>query len=182
MDNLNISFLPFKINHFVSTSGATRNKVYAHDDKVYGKHTLFNYSLYSQADVKIEDKLNLSAGIRWEHFNFSGKTTSTPLFRSGLNYQLFKGTFLRSSYGSGFRYPSIVERYVTTNSGPVYVYPNPDLKPEGGWSGEIGIKQGIMIDNWKGFIDIAGFIMEYDDMIEFTLEGGILIIPTQTHF
>ena len=167
-DNINADFLPFEINHFVSTSGATRNKVYAHDDDVYGEHTVFNYSLYSQADAKIEDKLNLSAGIRWEYFDFSGETMSTPLLRTGISYQLFEGTFLRSSFGSGFRYPSIVERYVTTSSGPVYVYPNPDLKPEAGWSGEIGIKQGIMIDNWKGFIDVAGFIMEYDDMIEFT--------------
>ena len=51
-------------------------------------------------------------------------------------------TFLRGSYGSGFRFPSIVERYVTVKSGPVVVYPNPELKPEGGWSAEIGIKQG----------------------------------------
>ena len=167
-DNININYLPFNINHFVSTSGITRNKVYAHDDDVYGEHTFFNYSFYTQADGKIEDKLNLSLGLRYEYFKLENEKISTPLLRSGANYQLFEGTFLRASYGSGFRYPSIVERHVTTNSGPVYVYPNPDLKPEGGWSGEIGIKQGIMVDEWKGFIDVAGFIMQYDDMIEFT--------------
>ena len=51
---------------------------------------------------------------------------------SGLNYKLVNGTFLRASYGSGFRFPSIVERYVTVKSGPVVVYPNPELEPEGG--------------------------------------------------
>ena len=167
-DDITANFLPFNINHLVSTSGITRNKIYAHDDDVYGEHTVFNYSFYSQADTKIEDKLNLSLGFRYEHFTFDDETISTPLLRTGLSYQLFEGTFLRGSFGSGFRYPSIIERYVTTHSGPVYVYPNPDLKPEGGWSGEIGLKQGIMIDEWKGFIDIAGFIMQYDDMIEFT--------------
>ena len=163
------SFLPFTLNQLVSTSGITRNKIFAHDDDVYGgKHHVSNYSLYSQIDGKINERLNLSLGTRYEYFNFDGEVTSTPLIRTGLNYKLMEGTFLRSSYGSGFRFPSIVERYVTVKSGPVVVYPNPELKPEGGWSAEIGIKQGLKIDDWKGFLDVAAFIMQYDDMIEFT--------------
>ena len=35
-------------------------------------------------------------------------------------------------------------------------------------SAEVGIKQGIKIDEWKGFIDVAAFVMQYEDMIEFT--------------
>ena len=148
---------------------STRNKIFAHDDDVYGgKHHVSNYSLYSQLDGKIHERLNLSLGGRYEYFNFDGEITSVPLIRTGLNYKLMEGTFLRTSYGSGFRFPSIVERYVTVQSGPVVVYPNPELRPEGGWSAEIGIKQGVKIDNWKGFFDVAAFIMQYDDMIEFT--------------
>jgi len=163
------SFFPFTFNHLVSTSGITRNKVYAHDDDVYGgKHNVSNYSFYSQIDGKINERLNLSLGGRYEYFNFDGEITSVPLIRTGLNYKITEGTFFRSSYGSGFRFPSIVERYVTVKSGPVVVYPNPNLQPEGGWSAEIGIKQGLKIDNWKGFFDVAAFIMEYDNMIEFT--------------
>ncbi|MDA9726955.1 TonB-dependent receptor [Bacteroidota bacterium] len=33
------SFLPFTLNHLVSTSGLTRNKIFAHDDEVYGGET-----------------------------------------------------------------------------------------------------------------------------------------------
>jgi len=168
-EDINASFLPFSFTHLVSTTGITRNKIFAHDDDVYGgKHNVSNYSFYSQADAKINEKLNLSIGGRYEYFNFDGEVTSVPLIRTGLNYKLLDGTFLRASYGSGFRFPSIVERYVTVKSGPVVVYPNPELQPEGGWSAEIGIKQGIKIDEWKGFIDVAAFVMQYEDMIEFT--------------
>ena len=163
------SFLPFTLNHLVSTSGLTRNKIFAHDDEVYGgKHNVSNYSFYSQVDGKINDNLNVSLGGRFEYFNFDGEVSSVPLIRSGVNYKIMDATFLRGSYGSGFRFPSIVERYVTVKSGPVVVYPNPELQPEGGWSAEIGIKQGLKIDEWKGFFDVAAFIMQYDDMIEFT--------------
>ena len=72
-------FLPFSFTHLVSTTGVTRNKIFAHDDDVYGgKHNVSNYSFYSQADAKINEKLNLSIGGRYEYFNFDGEVTFCP--------------------------------------------------------------------------------------------------------
>ncbi|HOI87830.1 MAG TPA: hypothetical protein PLV51_08225 [Lentimicrobium sp.] len=39
---------------------------------------------------------------------------SKPLFRVGMNYQAGKYTFRRSSFGQGFRYPAIAEKYAAT--------------------------------------------------------------------
>ena len=128
---------------------------------------LFNYSLYGQADLKYK-KINLSIGARLEHLIFHNDNYIVPVFRTGLNYQLLKGTFLRSSFGQGYRYPTIMEMFVKTDYDPMYIYPNPDLEPESGWSAEIGLKQLLKIGKWKGMIDLAGFIMHYDDMIEFS--------------
>ncbi|MDC3030084.1 TonB-dependent receptor [Flavobacteriales bacterium] len=50
----------------------------------------------------------------------------------------------------------------------MFVYQNPELKPESGWSSEIAIKQGYKIGDWGGYLDIAGFIMEYENMMEFS--------------
>jgi len=52
--------------------------------------------------------------------------------------------------------------------GALNIFPNPDLKPEIGWAGEIGFKQGVRIGDWKGMLDISAFINEYNNMIEFT--------------
>jgi len=128
---------------------------------------LFNYSLYGQYDMKF-NKLNVSLGARLEHLISHKDKYLVPVIRSGLNYQLLKGTFLRSSFGQGYRYPTIMEMFVETDYDPMYIYPNPELKPESGWSAEIGLKQLLKIGEWKGMIDIAGFIMYYDDMIEFS--------------
>ena len=90
-----------------------------------------------------------------------------PVFRAGANYQLAEATFLRSSWGQGFRFPSMAEMFISTNYSGIEIYANPELKPETGWSSEIGIKQGLKSGNWIGFLDFAAFIMQYDDMMEF---------------
>ncbi len=100
-----------------------------------------------------------------------------PVFRAGVNYEITPITFIRASWGQGYRFPTIAERYITTlvgsGSSSLEVRANPKLQSETGWSAEIGIKQGIMITrNWKGFIDISGFITEYQNMMEFTFCGG----------
>jgi outer membrane receptor protein involved in Fe transport len=145
-------------------------------------------------------KLNLTFGVRWEVFNIVSPDSvqidprnpqlvknpepnsidksgiPRPRFRVGLNYELTPFTFIRASWGEGYRYPTIAERYIATQVGSgassLAILANPELKPESGWSAEIGIKQGFKIGNWKGFVDLSGFWTEYQDMMEFTFGGG----------
>lgn len=143
---------------------------------LYGNtpHQAYNTSIFAQLDGKFYNKLNVTVGVRWEYFNVdkrnSLKDLPYPLFRAGLNYQVAKATYLRGSFGQGFRYPSIAELYVTTKLGPVSIYPNEKLKPEKGYSAELGIKQGYKIGksgNVAGYADIAGFLNRYQNMMEF---------------
>jgi len=62
----------------------------------------------------------------------------------------------------------MAELFISTNQAGIEIYPNPALKPESGWSSEIAIKQGVRIGKWMGYIDVAAFIQQYDDMMEFT--------------
>lgn len=149
------------------TSGYTFRHSAGQDGEIYGKHHSNNHSLYSQLDLK-HKRINLSLGGRLEHFSADKETLTKPIFRSGINYHLAKATFLRASFGQGLRFPSIMEKFVTFKTGPMYIYPNKELKPESGWSAELGIKQGVKIGDWKGYVDLAAFIMEYDEMMEFS--------------
>ena len=162
------------------TSGYTFKYSDGQDMEVYGRHKNLNHSIYSQADIKYK-RLNISLGSRLEHYNNGNNKYTKPIFRSGVNYKIAKATYLRGSYGEGIRFPSMIERFVTFNTGPVYIYPNEELQPETGWSAEIGIKQGFQIGDWKGFVDLAAFVMEYDDMMEFSFgkwsNEGVGIIP-----
>lgn len=168
-----------KINLMI-TSGTTNEIVYAQSKIFQGKNSRSNHSLYSQIDKKF-GKLNISAGARYEYFSLDSENgheidgdtiyhfaEAKPVFRGGFNYQIADGTFIRSSWGQGYRFPSMAELFVTTNVSDIEIFPNPTLKSEKGWSSELGIKQAFKIGGFKSFFDIAAFIMRYDDMMEFT--------------
>ncbi len=129
---------------------------------------IVNTSAYIQFDKKFWRILNISGGVRYENFKINNlKNDDAFIYRFGGNLQLTRGTFIRSSYGTGYRYPTITERYITTKAGMFGVFPNPDLKPETSKSFEVGIKQGFKIGNCKGYLDVAAFHQKYEDNIEY---------------
>ena len=162
------------------TMGTTNEIIFANSKIFQGSNFRRNHSLYTQLDKKI-GKLNISSGGRYEYFSLNSETkhiingdsinnfsVGRPVFRAGINYEVSPSTFLRSSWGQGYRFPSMAELFVTTNASGIEIYANPELKPERGWSSEIALKQKLKISKWSGFIDIAAFIMRYHDMMEFT--------------
>ncbi len=137
--------------------------------------------IYTQLDKKINDKITLSAGSRYEYINQNGPefyrgdtipggnvSDSDLIFRFGVNAQILDYTFLRASYGEGYRYPTLTERYVSTTFASFQIFPNPLIQAERGISYELGVKQGIKFLGFKVFLDFAFFSSRYEDMIEFT--------------
>ncbi|MDG2059850.1 MAG: TonB-dependent receptor [Flavobacteriales bacterium] len=170
----------FKAINLRVTTGTTNEIVLARSDLFQGNNYRQNHSLYSQLDKKWS-KVNLSLGTRYEYFKVRSEqkylidgdsineyARAKQVFRAGLNYQIAEATYLRTSWGQGFRFPSMAEMFISTNYSGIEIFPNPELKPESGWSSEIAIKQGLKMGNWMGYFDAAAFIMEYDDMIEFS--------------
>lgn len=183
----------------VLTAGVVASGTYVKAE-VYGDTTYrsLNLASYIQADKKF-GKLSLSLGGRIEQFvqrspelvqisKFIQKfdtipngitKEAKPVFRLGANYQLTKFTYLRASAGQGYRFPTIAERFITSNLSSAFVIPNVKLKSETGWSTELGIKQGIKLGNWYGFLDVAGFWTEYQDMMEFVFIPNFLAFQSQ---
>ncbi len=139
------------------------------NSQLYGNHTADNFAFYLQMEKKFFNKLWFTLGGRYESFRVDTfKTNSKPLGRIGLNYQLAKATFIRSSIGMGYRAPTIAEKFVSTNVSAIKIIPNPTLQPESGWSGELGIKQNFAIKKLLGMIDLSAFYTRYYNMMEFT--------------
>lgn len=155
------------------------------DSKTFnGSHKMGNIGVYIQAEKKFFKRLTLSAGARAEFskidniiarkdigFNDKKPVLSpvVPVFRLGLNLQAAKGTFIRASFGQGYRFPTSGELFVLTSKAGGKVYPNPDLRPEDGWSSEIGIKQAVKVKEWFAYFDLVGFYTHYRNMIEYRL-------------
>lgn len=129
---------------------------------------LLTLSTYAELQQTIWKILNLSLGVRGEYFQLNDTlTASNPIFRTGANLKLTPATFLRASYGQGYRFPTITERYIRTSVGSFGVFDNPELLPERSWNAEIGLNQGFKIRSYLAQIDIAAFVQHYENTIEY---------------
>jgi outer membrane receptor protein involved in Fe transport len=139
------------------------------NSNLYGNHKGSTIALFTQFDQRFFNCLSLSLGVRWERYTLD-KTDdeSRPVARAGISWQAAKASFLRASFGQGYRFPSMAEKYTSTSLGSLNIFPNPNLKAESGWSAETGIRQGFRFGNWSGFVDLAAYWTEYRNMMEFT--------------
>ncbi len=136
--------------------------------KFYNNHTAENTAAFSQVEYTPIKKLKLSGGVRFEYNTYDGISDKlVPVFRMGLNFKATPFTFLRASFGQGYRYPSIAEKYASTTLGTIKIFPNLEIKPETGWTSELGIKQMFRLESFKGQIDLSFFYSENTDMIEY---------------
>ena len=86
----------------------------------YGDHKGINLAAFSQVEANPARKLKLVAGVRVEHNSLDGMNDKiVPIFRAGINWQAAEYTFLRGSFGQGYRYPSIAEKFAATTLGSV---------------------------------------------------------------
>ncbi len=142
-------------SNIYEAAGSTKNKVN-------------NVSIYLELEKEIMKAITFNIGFRGEYYALNGADDYIiPLLRTSLNFKLMQETYLRVSYGQGARFPTIAERYIRTNLGAFGVFDNPDLQPETAWNSEIGIKQGFKFASFYGFLDIAGFLQEYDNTVEY---------------
>jgi iron complex outermembrane receptor protein len=166
------------------TTGAIGNLSNSYSSLYEGKKiTQVFMASYLQLEQNFKDKLTLLAGARYERNHIFGlpNDPGRPVFRAGLNYQLAKYTNLRANWGQGYRFPSIGERYIDASLSVIKIIPNPELRPESGWTSEIGLKQGYKFGNFMGSLDFALFWFEFKDMIEyvFLIRDGVIGFEAQ---
>jgi len=149
------------IGGLVAINTQTKSPLYS------GIQQATNYAVYLQLN-KQWNRLTASGGARYERFILNDRKEGKPVFRAGLNFAAAKYTFLRSSYGQGYRFPSIAESFISTTVGPVSIFPNESLSSETGENIEFGIKQGFKIGKVEMMADLAFFQMNFNNMMEFT--------------
>lgn len=160
----------------LARSVESNSLLYNGDAEGTGVNTAMNYAAYLQVDKKLFDKLALSAGVRYEQFFVNDVEEARPVVRAGATYQVMKATYLRASYGQGFRVPTIGERFINTSVGILKIFPNPGLSPEESWNIEGGVKQGFKIGRFMGYVDAVWFQQEFKNYVEFTF--GQWVTPT----
>jgi len=116
--------------------------------------------------------LKINTGVREEFVRLDSAITPTiPVVRFGLNFEIRKYNNIRASFGQSFRVPSIAERFVTYKLGDINILPNYTIRPERGFTFELGYKRTIALKKWVGYWDAVAFWTEFKDMIEFKFNG-----------
>jgi outer membrane receptor protein involved in Fe transport len=153
---------------FTLTVGGTGNYGWMSSNLYEGSRFTVMGAGYTQLEFKYR-RWNAVVGGRVEYNQVDTAYKSTvPVFRAGLNFKAAKYTFLRASWGQGYRVPTMVERFLDAGFAGVSIKPNPHLRAERGWNAEIAVKQGFGFSNFKGFFDFAAFWMENTDMVEYS--------------
>lgn len=151
----------------VLTAGLVNQRNIIRSDRLFGTQNTDNRSAYAQFDQEI-GRFTYGVGLRHEQFIVNGRLKEqNPVARAGVNVRLWKGFSLRSSYGQGFRSPSVAEMFSNTFIGSIRLASDPTLLPESSRAFEVGFLQNFKLGRFEGQLDVAWFRTDYSNMIEY---------------
>jgi outer membrane cobalamin receptor len=160
--------LNFKLSQYFNISAGLSENYSKVISNFFGDHKGMNTAGFAQLEANPVSRLKLVAGLRVEQNSLDNINDKiAPVFRTGINWQAADYTFIRASFGQGYRYPSIAEKYASTTLGSVKIFPNPYVQPESGWSSEVGIKQGVLMGKTNGQADLSLFFSQNSNLIEY---------------
>ena len=136
---------------------------------MFGDHTETELAGYAEDEAALGGAARITLGARVDAIAVDGaEWTAVASPRLALTWQ-FPFARARASVGGGFRAPSLAERFTSTTAQGIRVIPNPDLRNETSWSGEVGATTRA---SRLVVVDAAVFWSEYRDLIEPGLVTG----------
>jgi len=134
----------------------------------------FNLAHFEQVEWA-KNGWKLGGGIRYESNLNPGvyDENSGPILRFGANRRLTPSTNVRFSYGESLRFASIAERYVVGSlSAGINIRGSLGLQSESGNNWELGLVQEVKGDAGSMLLEASAFVLNYDEMIEYTLQAA----------
>ncbi|HXW97322.1 MAG TPA: TonB-dependent receptor [Gemmatimonadales bacterium] len=124
--------------------------------------SLYDGGFFAQYDVRVADPLKLVAGSRLDYHDATGGQSEFAFSpKLGLVASASEHVSVRASIGRGYRAPSAIEQFVNTTQFGFLVVPNPGLKGEHAWSGEMG----VTATRGRFWLDGSIFQSSYRDLI-----------------
>lgn len=115
-----------------------------------GKQT--SVGIFAEASLKPWEKVEILGSLRYDYFgnsdgrivtngvplNFSSKNLNLASPRLAARYQFIEPLAIRAAYYGGFRAPTLAELYRSFETPTFRGLPNPNLKEERLWGGDVG--------------------------------------------
>ena len=153
----------------LSTVGGITTQYAKIDAKIFGKHHSNSYAAYFLTQSNLLNNFTLSIGSRWEGYWVDDDILDQTIApQIALNWNKNGVLAFRTSYGKGFRVPTIAELFSSSQLNIFKVEPNPDLIAETSDAFEIG--SSVILGNLGVVsllkIDAAIFSNRYKNLIE----------------
>ena len=122
---------------------------------------------FFQLEERFSPLTQLTAGLRLDAYRLDPAHQAVQISpRLGLNHQITEHAWIRAAAGTGFRVPSMAERYIN-NQEFLPLLPNPDLMPEKSLSVEGGIHYILPLPAQSGLqIETSFFWADYQHLVE----------------
>ncbi len=151
---------------------------------LYGDRHQLMGALYGQLELGAMRPVGITVGARldWERTEGASTQAVEASPRIGLTYASWFGVQFRATLGRAFRAPTVAERFAAVRAAGFTVSPNPELRPERGWSAELGAMDTLWLSLWRWrlrlFADLALFQSDYYDFIEprFEQSEGAVVV------
>ncbi|MBU0529789.1 TonB-dependent receptor [bacterium] len=153
----------------LSTVGGITTQYAKIDAEIFGNHHSNSYAAYFLTQGNLKNNFTLSVGSRWEGYWVDDDILDETIApQIALNWNKDGVIAFRTSYGRGFRVPTIAELFSSSQLNIFKVEPNPDLIAETSDAFEIG--SSLILGN-LGFISLlkfdgAIFSNRYKNLIE----------------
>jgi vitamin B12 transporter len=139
-------------------------------ESVFPRQTAHNTGIYIQDQLRVDGRLFLTAGIRYDNHS---QTESSTTCRIAPAYVIeHTGTKIKATWGTGFKAPSLYQLYApATLYGPAG---NENLKPEKSTGWDLGVEQNFL-DNTLLF-GLTYFSNSFEDLIDYDFTQGYINI------
>ncbi len=148
----------YLIDAFTLTAGFEYREEGVENSSPFGgfEDTVANKAVYINSKVKLlRDNLILNAGVRYDDHETAGNKTT---YRVGAAYTVKEaGITFRTSYGTGFRAPSLNDLFFPG-------FGNPNLKPEDSKSFEAGISKSLFMERLT--LSLTYFKQDFENLIQ----------------
>lgn len=143
-----------------------------------GDRGIHDDAVFAQYGLGLTNQTAISLGLRVDYHKATAareEFAASP--KVSVTWRPARGLTTRASLGGGYRAPSAIEQFVFTKQFGFQVIPNPALRGERAWSGEVGVSGSPTSRFW---VDASVFRSDYRNLI-----GPRLVldsVPPQAQF
>ena len=130
------------------------------------------YFLYAEDDIRLNDRLQVNAGLHFSGFYVQRKNYFSLQPRLSLNYLISESAALRASYSQMRQY---IHLLTTTGSGSpadIWVPSTKKIAPQSSWQATIGLAKTLLNDRYE--LNLDAFYKEMEHVIEYQQGAAFL--------